>query len=255
MPLSKSVVIEVRQKWLPISDHPKGRIRRRRDYDLGALSSAYETGGRGSKTVSGGAGDAGGASYGAYQMTSQVTLSNGDVIIGGTVKKFINWSEFLWAGEFAGLVPGSAEFTQKWKDLVDEHAEKFTEIEHEFIKVTHYDIQIQKVISSTGVDLRYHSHTMNDVVWSTAVQQGPGASIIVNAINSISMTHEETKAYDSALIDAIYSERGRRIVGGAKDGRLFYFSKNSINTQEGVAARFLSEKAKAQELLKNENDY
>ena len=38
---------------------------------LGSLSSKYETGGRGPGTVSSGVGDAGGVSYGSYQMTSK----------------------------------------------------------------------------------------------------------------------------------------------------------------------------------------
>jgi hypothetical protein len=96
---------------------------------------------------------------------------------------------------------------------------------------------------------------MNDVVWSAAVQQGPGAGIIVNAIHNISLAHEKTKAYDQRLIDAIYNERGRKIVGGALNGQLYYFSKNSIVVQQGVADRFVSEKGKAQERLKNESDY
>ncbi|HKG81488.1 MAG TPA: LysM domain-containing protein, partial [Pyrinomonadaceae bacterium] len=38
--------------------------------ELGALSAKYETGGRGPGTVSTGAGDFGGVSYGSYQMAS-----------------------------------------------------------------------------------------------------------------------------------------------------------------------------------------
>ena len=108
--------------------HPIGLLsnfyiyRMRRDYDLGELSSHYETGGRGSITVSGGAGDAGGASYGAYQMTSQVKIKNSDgtitIINGGTVKRFLDWDGMPWKDEFSGLTPGSVAFTEKWKELV-----------------------------------------------------------------------------------------------------------------------------------------
>lgn len=103
--------------------------------------------------------------------------------------------------------------------------------------------------------MRYHSHTINDVVWSTAVQQGPSASIVANAINSLGIAHEETKAYDEKLIDAIYKERGRKIVGSEKNGQLFYFAKNSLDVQQGVADRFDSEKTKAQGRLKDEIGY
>lgn len=50
----------------------------------------------------------------------------------------------------------------------------------------------QKVFADVGVDLRYQSHTMSDAVRATAVQQGSGASIIVSAINSLELAHEET---------------------------------------------------------------
>src|SRR5215211_8493937 len=46
---------------------------------LGALSAKYETGGRGPGTVSTGAGDPGGVSYGSYQMATKM----------GTVARFI----------------------------------------------------------------------------------------------------------------------------------------------------------------------
>ena len=53
---------------------------------LGSLSSKYETGGRGPGTVSTGIGDAGGVSYGSYQMTSRPR--------GGTVARFIAEPDF-----------------------------------------------------------------------------------------------------------------------------------------------------------------
>src|SRR5688572_25095226 len=40
--------------------------------ELGALSAKYETGGRGPGTVSTGAGDRGGVSYGSYQMATKM---------------------------------------------------------------------------------------------------------------------------------------------------------------------------------------
>ena len=71
---------------------------------LGSLSSKYETGGRGPGTVSGGIGDAGGVSYGSYQMTSRPR--------GGTVARFVAWVAFPWRNRFAALkpeVPSSAQ--------------------------------------------------------------------------------------------------------------------------------------------------
>ncbi|UTA52913.1 hypothetical protein L3D22_10990 [Lysobacter soli] len=125
------------------------------------------------------------------------------------------------------------------------------DVEHAFIKRTHFDPQIEKVMRATGVDLRYHSHTLNDVVWSTAVQHGAGAGIIITAMRSVTIPHAETKTYDSELISAIYAERGRT----SEDGSLYYFRRNSRTVQEGVARRFVSEKRVAIERLNDEQDY
>lgn len=186
---------------------------------------------------------AGGVSYGAYQMTSKPS--------GGTVSRFVNSAMFPWSHEFTGLAPGSTDFSDKWRSLVNAHPEQFKSIEHEFIKQTHFDIQVEKVLAETGIDLRYHSHAMNDVVWSTAVQQGPRNNIIVKAIKSLSISHEESKEYDSKLIDAIYAERGKK----RADGVLTYFSRNSVEVQHGVARRFVDERNDAQDALRNEEDF
>ncbi|WP_242514480.1 hypothetical protein [Enterobacter cloacae] len=227
---------------------------KRRDYDLGTLSSKYETGGRGSQTVSGGAGDAGGVSYGAYQMTSKTTKRiHGQLqaIVGGTVKIFISDSSFKWKNEFSELIPGSSEFTSKWKEVVKQNPDEFKSVEHEFIKKTHFDKLVEHTFSETGVDIRYHSHTINDVVWSTAVQHGPSNNIIINAIKTVGGDVSESKVYDQQLISAIYDERGKK----NSEGNLTYFSKNSTAVQDGVSARFVSEKKEALGRLKNENDY
>ena len=211
------------------------------DINLGTLSSFYETGGRGTVTVSGGVGDYGGVSYGAYQLTSKPH--------GGNVKKFVNWDSFLWSQEFNNLTPGSSAFTNKWKELVSLHGTEFTEIEHEYIKLTHFDIQCNKIKKSTQIEIRCHSHTLNDVIWSTAVHLGPSTSAVIKAISKLEVSYEQTKAYDEVLIKAIYKERGKT----KSNGDLAYFSKNSKDVQKSVADRFVSESKKAIKRLKNEN--
>jgi hypothetical protein len=84
---------------------------------LGRLSEKYETGGRGPGTVSSGSGDAGGVSYGSYQMTSRN---------GGTVGRFVSQPGFPWQETFQGLEPGSDEFTTAWRTLAEEHPEDYT---------------------------------------------------------------------------------------------------------------------------------
>ena len=73
---------------------PQGAAPAPASWLLGSLSEHYETGGRGSTTVSGGVGDAGGVSYGSYQMTSAG---------GGTVTIFVREPSFPWRADFAAL--------------------------------------------------------------------------------------------------------------------------------------------------------
>lgn len=93
----------------------------------GSLSSRYETGGRGSETVSSGIGrggvpDRGGVSYGSYQLTSQSTKrdGNGKIVIvkdGGNVANFLRTDGTRWAPEFASLKPGSPAFSNVWRKI------------------------------------------------------------------------------------------------------------------------------------------
>ena len=211
------------------------------DKNLGTLSSQYETGGRGSITVSGGVGDWGGVSYGAYQLTSKPH--------GGNVTKFINSSSFPWTKDFKGLTAGTNLFSKRWKKLVALHGESFVKIEHEYIKQTHFDILAKKIKKDNQINIKCHSHTLNDVIWSTAVQMGPKTSVIKKAISNVSIPYAQEKRYDKALIEAIYNERGRK----KTNGDLVYFSKNSKKVQQGVASRFISESKKALKRLAGEN--
>jgi hypothetical protein len=223
--------------------------RRRHDVDLGKLSSHFETGGRGSITISGGQGDPGGVSYGSYQMTSQTRQQNGSFIIGGTVKKFVTSVSFPWSNDFDNLVPGTRSFSDKWTQTVEANEDRFKEVEHEFVRNTHFDIQIKTVMDATGVDLRYHSHAVNDVVWSTSVQHGPTTDVIATAIKNLDAVPTESKEYDAQLIAAIYAERG------AKDshGTLIRFRHSGRAEQTNIVQRFIDENIKAQNEIKNEN--
>jgi peptidoglycan hydrolase-like protein with peptidoglycan-binding domain len=210
---------------------------------LGRLSAKYETGNRGPGTVSTGRGDAGGVSYGSYQMTSK---SNG-----GTVKHFVSGNNFKWKDSFIGLIPGEKEFTKVWQDIANKEKDAFHAAQHEFIKLTHYDPLINNIkISNNGLDLNTHSNALKDVIWSTAVQHGPNNKIITNALEHLKAKGQNDangENFDEYLIGAIYDERGRK----NSEGRLVYFSRNSLDVQKGVANRFISERADALKMLKD----
>lgn len=206
---------------------------------LGKLSEKYETGGRGCGTVSGGQGDAGGRSYGSYQMTSKPG--------GGTVARFVTQPDFAFRSRFKNLTPGSADFTAVWKDLATNQGDQFQDSQHEFIKRTHFDPLVQKILNEDEVDITERSHALQDVIWSTAVQHGGGSSIVHRAMARVKVSPDDPD-FDAKLISAIYAERGKK----NGDGVLVNFSRNSLKVQQGVAKRFQQEEKDALAMLKDE---
>jgi hypothetical protein len=213
----------------PLGPPPSG-------WGLGKLSMKYETGGRGASTVSSGTGDAGGVSYGSYQMTSKPH--------GGTVAAFIaDPLSIAWKAKFGTLAPGSREFTKVWQDAAHTTPLAFQSAQHDYIKATHYD----PLVASThghGVDVTNRSAALKDVVWSTSVQQGPRTPVIRRVIEAVRASGGNLDD-DAALIHAIYAERGRK----AANGSLVFFHRNSAAVQKGVSKRFVHEERDALKML------
>jgi len=207
---------------------------------IGNLSSKYETGGRGPGTVSSGIGDAGGVSYGSYQMTSRPH--------GGTVARFVAGPTFVWRDRFASLQPGSPEFSAAWRALASEATEAFFETQHAFIKRTHFDPLARKIATEDGLDVTVRSPAVQDAIWSTAVQNGPNTPVVHRAIvaaGGAQSLQPPDRERDRRLVVAIYAERGRRSAAG----NLVYFARNSKAVQDGVARRFRDEERDALRML------
>jgi hypothetical protein len=204
---------------------------------LGALSAKYETGGRGPGTVSTGAGDPGGVSYGSYQMATKM----------GVPQKFVKQTGFPWLADFQNLTAGTADFTACWKRIAANETDAFQTCQHEYIKKTHYDLLAAKILSEDGLDVNTRPRAVQDVVWSTAVQHGGATSIVHKALANVTCARTDP-AFDEQMIRAVYAERGRK----KPDGNLVYFSKSSPNVQKGVANRFKNELNDALAMLAKE---
>ena len=126
------------------------------DWHLGQTSERYETGGRGASTISTGRGDLGGASYGAYQLSSRM----------GTLTEYLAQSRY--GAAFAGLTPASAAFDARWRELATT-AHGFARDQHDFIKRSHYDVQLEH-LQAVGVDLSGRGPAVQDALWSTSVK-------------------------------------------------------------------------------------
>lgn len=220
---------------------------------MGSLSVQYETSGRGPGTVSTGRGDRGGVSYGSYQLASNL----------GRPQEFLAEEGAQWAAEFTGQRAGTAAFSQTWRDIAAREPEAFQQAQHDYIERTHYDVQADRVQARTtvaavdggvavpGVVLSEHSRALQNVAWSTAVQHGPNSRIVSAAIADVRAAgiQDWAPGFDRAVIDAVYAERGR--VDG--NGTLVHFSGSRADVQEGVAARFVDERADALAALEAED--
>jgi hypothetical protein len=166
---------------------------------------------------------------------------------GGTVRRFVTQPDFPFRDRFAGLTPGSAAFTNVWKQLANTNREEFQNSQHEFIKRTHFDPLVQKIINEDGLNVLTRSHALQDVIWSTAVQHGPGTNVPHVALANV-RTQPDDPNFDRDFIIAIYAERGRKNPNGV----LARFSRNSPAVQRGVAQRFRDEQRDALQMLGQE---
>lgn len=159
--------------------------------NLGRVSEKYESGGRGVGTISTGKGDAGGVSYGTYQLASKT----------GTMRSFLNSKEAEpYAGRFEGLEPGTPEFNKAYKEVVKSDPEGFSEAQHAYIKRTHFD-PVAAYAKAKGMDV--NDPAIQEALWSQSVQHsGKGnRKIIDSAVAKGGETNEDT-------INALYDARG-----------------------------------------------
>jgi hypothetical protein len=207
---------------------------------LGSLSRKFESGSGGPGTVSSGNGDAGGVSYGTYQLTSKD---------GGSVTEFVDQLPAALKGRFAGLVAGTPAFSTVWQAIAAEDAAGFGKLQHDYIKAKYYDVLVASVKAATGFDGNGRSAALQNCLWSTAVQHGAaGGAAIVNAViaalQAAGAPLANIKAFDEQALQAIYAERGR-----ANGSTLVHFSNNSASVQQSVANRFVRELADALKML------
>src|SRR5215217_849674 len=236
-PLPSNVVSAVTATAVAAAGAAAGALGEALAEALGKLSAKYETGGRGPGIVSTGKGDFGGVSYGSYQMASKM----------GVPQKFVKQAGFPWLADFQNLAAGSAEFTACWKRIAANEPDAFQKCQHEYIKKTHYDLLVAKILNDDGLDVNTRSSALQDVVWSTAVQHGGNSSMVHKALANVTCARTDP-SFDEQLIRAIYAERGRK----KADGNLVYFSRSSPNVQKGVANRFKSELNDALAMLAKE---
>ncbi len=176
------------------------------------MSSKYESNGN-PGAIGRNAGDIGGASYGAYQLTTA----------SGNAQKFAN----QYGGKLKGLKAGTQAFDNAWKAEAQANPDKFLTAQHAYIYSTHYLPTANKFKSTLNIDPSSRSKAVQDVIWSIGVQHGSGGanSIFKNA--GIKMSDN-----DETIIRKLYAER-------MKVDK--YFKSSSQSIKNSVRNRFQRE--------------
>lgn len=131
--------------------------------------------------------------------------------------------------------PGSSGFDGEWKALAKNYTERFNNLQHAFIKQSHYDPAARKIKSSIGLDVNRYSPALQNVLWSVATQHGTGGanSVFRNAGVRQGMSEAE-------IIRRVYAERSNVNK---------YFSSSSAAIKRSVANRFENELQDALRML------
>lgn len=195
-----------------------------KNWVLGQTSKWFESGRGGAGTVSSGKGDAGGASYGTYQLSSKA----------GTLQEFIKSKGY--SKQFDGLTPGTEAFNARWKEVAKSDP-NFGQAQHDYIKATHYDPAMAG-LKRSGIDLSDRGSAARDAVWSTSVQFGAGS--VGGGKGAVPMFSQALAGKDvSKLTDA-------QIVSAIQDYKIAnndrLFASSSEKVREGTASRAIKEK-------------
>ena len=183
---------------------------------LGDYTKQFESGTRGSSTISSGNGDAGGVSYGTYQFASN----------GGGLKAF--WDKY-YASQYPNVTPGASQsFKDAWLDAVNADPTGFANNEHQYIFDNYYKVFTSKSSNTSKINPDRHSRAAQEIAWSTAIQYGPNDPVWANAINHYGLNSNTSPA---DLINAVQDFKVASV--GTSN-----FNGSSADVQASVRNRF-----------------
>lgn len=195
-------------------------------WELGQTSEKYETGGRGPGTINNylTSEDRGGASYGSYQLASFLPAKTPKGKArpspkGSPVLSYINASKFK--KEFEGLEPATDAFDAKWREIASKYPSEFQKDQHDYTQRVYYDVMIAN-LKRKGLDLTPFGPAVQDLVWSTAVQFGPGRTSIftVPLEGKSQLTDRDivnlVSQYKINNVDKFFKSSGPAIIAGVE---------------------------------------
>lgn len=202
-------------------------------WELGQTSETYETGGRGPGTINNyqTSEDRGGASYGSYQLASflPATTPSGKArpsSKNSPVLSYLRSSKY--SSLFTGLTPATAAFDSKWREIASSDTESFEKDQHDYVKKKYYDVMVAN-LQSKGLDLSSFGPAVQDLIWSTAVQFGPGrTSIFTEPLAG------KSKLTDTDIVNLVSQYKLQNVET--------FFKSSGSTIIAGVRTRYQSEK-------------
>lgn len=212
---------------------------------IGTLSGRFESGSDGIAAI--GYDKTGGTSYGKYQIASRT----------GTMDSFISFldknapelaQELKQAGP-ANTGSKNGAMPEAWKTIAAREPEKFETLQHNFIMQQHFEPAMAKLANLTGLDQSKLSNTMQEVLFSTAVQHGPSGAgrILARAFERVGMdnfnTTNTTKAAkaEEMVIKQVYTIRSGQFQSSTSQVQAAV--KSRLQTEMQMALNMAREKA------------
>jgi len=194
------------------------------DY-VGKYVKKFESGDKGPDMISKGTGDYGGVSYGTYQLASFAKD-------GGTAKKGLltNFWDKYYANKYPGLtVANTPAFQDAWMKEVNANRDQFITNEHTFIADNFYTPSVNK-LKTLGFDVDNYDRGVQEAVWSSAVQYGPGKLLTKMFTDS----GVNTSMTPSEFIDKLYGYKINNVGSN--------FKSSSQSVRDGITKRYNSER-------------
>ena len=149
----------------------------------------------------------------------------------GTIYEYLGQSRY--ADRFEGLAPASPEFGRAWRELATSEPD-FAHDQHEFIRRTHYDIQVER-LKERGIDLSTWGPAVQDALWSTSVQyRGRTPDIVEQGLERAHGDRVDLSALtDAQIVTAIQTQK--------LDRNDAYFRSSPESTRNNIEKRIVRE--------------
>jgi hypothetical protein len=169
----------------------------------------------------------GGTSYGMYQISSRAGTFDGFLTY--LDRHAPKWAEALRGAGKANTGSTTGAVPAAWKDIAQAEPERFADVQHEFIRETHFLPAARKVAELTGLDLEGEGGVLAQVLWSTAVQHGASGSarIFASAVDAVNRNGADD--FGKSLIQEVYAHRSGQ------------FGSSTERVRSAVHSRFASE--------------